>query len=51
MVTELKEVISTIEKLKDEEQRQIAKLLFFSGQQGLNGMINQKRCIGVNFLK
>ncbi|MCW3108887.1 MAG: hypothetical protein JWQ09_3393 [Segetibacter sp.] len=27
MVTELKEVISTIEKLKDEEQRQIAKML------------------------
>ncbi len=27
MVTELKEIISTIEKLKDEEQRQIAKLL------------------------
>ena len=27
MVTELKEVISTIEKLKDEEQREIAKML------------------------
>jgi hypothetical protein len=27
MVTELKEIISTIEKLKDEEQRKIAKLL------------------------
>jgi len=27
MVTELKEVISTIEKLEDEEQRQIAKML------------------------
>ena len=27
MVTELKEVISAIEKLKDEEQRQIAKML------------------------
>ncbi len=27
MVTELKEVISTIEKLKDDEQRQIAKML------------------------
>ncbi len=27
MVTELKEIILTIEKLKDEEQRQIAKLL------------------------
>ena len=27
MVTELKEVLSTIEKLKDEEQRQIAKML------------------------
>ena len=27
MVSELKEVISTIEKLKDEEQRQIAKML------------------------
>ncbi len=27
VVTELKEIISTIEKLKDEEQRQIAKLL------------------------
>jgi hypothetical protein len=27
MVTELKEVISTIEKLEDEEQRQIAKIL------------------------
>ncbi len=27
MVTELKDVISTIEKLRDEEQREIAKLL------------------------
>jgi hypothetical protein len=27
MVAELKEVISTIEKLKDEDQRQIAKML------------------------
>ena len=27
MVEELKEVISTIEKLKDDEQRQIAKML------------------------
>ncbi len=27
MVTELREVISTIEQLKDEEQRQIAKML------------------------
>ncbi len=27
MVTELKEVISVIEKLKDEEQREIAKML------------------------
>ena len=27
MVTELKEILSTIEKLQDEEQRQIAKLL------------------------
>jgi anti-sigma-K factor RskA len=27
MVTELKEVIYTIEKLKDEEQREIAKML------------------------
>ena len=27
MVTELKEVISTIEKLKDDEQREIAKML------------------------
>ncbi len=27
MVTELKEVISNIEKLKDEEQRHIAKML------------------------
>ena len=27
MVAELKEVISTIEKLKDEEQREIAKML------------------------
>ena len=27
MVTELQEVISTIEKLKDEEQREIAKML------------------------
>jgi len=27
MVRELKEVISTIEKLKDDEQRQIAKML------------------------
>ena len=27
MVTELKKVISTIEKLKDDEQRQIAKML------------------------
>lgn len=27
MVTELKAVISTIEKLKDDEQRQIAKML------------------------
>ena len=27
MIAELKEVISTIEKLKDEEQRQIAKML------------------------
>jgi hypothetical protein len=27
MVAELKEVISTIEKLKDDEQRQIAKML------------------------
>lgn len=27
MVTELKEVISAIEKLKEEEQRQIAKML------------------------
>lgn len=27
MVTELNEVISAIEKLKDEEQRQIAKML------------------------
>ena len=27
MVTELKEVISNIEQLKDEEQRQIAKML------------------------
>ncbi|MGI8581009.1 MAG: hypothetical protein ACR2KX_02375 [Chitinophagaceae bacterium] len=27
MVTELKEVISSIEKLKDEEQREIAKML------------------------
>jgi hypothetical protein len=27
MVSELKEVISSIEKLKDDEQRQIAKML------------------------
>ena len=27
MVAELKDVISTIEKLKDEEQREIAKML------------------------
>ena len=27
MIAELKEVISTIEKLKDEEQREIAKML------------------------
>jgi hypothetical protein len=27
MIPELKEVISTIEKLKDEEQREIAKML------------------------
>lgn len=27
MVTELKQVIATIEKLKDDEQRQIAKML------------------------
>lgn len=27
MVTELKEIISTIEKLKDEDQKQIAKML------------------------
>lgn len=27
MVSELKEVISTIEKLKDEQQREIAKML------------------------
>ncbi|MEO6453646.1 MAG: hypothetical protein ABIN97_06245 [Ginsengibacter sp.] len=27
MVTELKEVISTIEKLKDEDQKKIAKML------------------------
>lgn len=27
MVTELKEVISAIEKLKDDDQRQIAKML------------------------
>ncbi len=27
MISELKEVISTIEKLKDEEQREIAKML------------------------
>lgn len=27
MVAELKEVISSIEKLKDDEQRQIAKML------------------------
>ena len=27
MIAELKEVISTIEKLKDEDQREIAKML------------------------
>lgn len=50
MVTELKEVISAIEKLKDEEQRQIAKMLsdeiswdtaFENSQEKLNNLAQE----------
>ena len=50
MVTELKEVISTIEKLKDDEQREIAKMLsdeinwdttLQNSQEKLNNLANE----------
>lgn len=50
MVTELKEVISSLEKLKDEEQREIAKILkdeisweatFKNSQEELSNLANE----------